>query len=554
MGKITGRNIFLIGFSATGKSDVGAKVARNLGREILDTDAEIVKLTGKNISQIFKQEGEGAFRRIEREVLEKACKRDSIVIVTGGGTILDPENRGLMKSNGFVVCLEAEVETIHNRLLKDNFSSGPVRPLLDVVDPLKHINEMKGQRQSYYAIADWTVHTDNLTSEEVCHEVMRGWHYFKRNQSRNAGYQQKDLACEVLTSNAHYPVFIGWEILNSLGVRARQMGLSGVINILSDETVFFIYGDRVRNSFEEAGYTVNSCTIPSGELTKTMDTATGIFDWLVKNRAERGDIIVALGGGMVGDLAGFVAATFLRGLPLIQVSTSLLGMVDAAIGGKTAVNHPRAKNIIGSFYQPCMVLDDVQTLTTLSHRELTSGWAEVVKCGAILDAEYFEFLEKNTAGLVKLEPDIAIRAISRCAALKAQIVTEDEKEKGNRILLNYGHTIAHGLEAATDYKRFLHGEAVTIGILGAAMLSHELGLLPLDEVDRQRVLLERFGLSTRCSGINLEAVLKAMQLDKKVRGKKIRWVLLTGIGQPVIREDVPHDSVLKVLKKLLATS
>ena len=256
---------------------------------------------------------------------------------------------------------------------------------------------------------------------------------------------------------------------------------------------------------------------------------------------------------MIGDLAGFVAATFLRGLPLVQASTSLVGMVDAAIGGKTAVNHPQAKNIIGAFYQPRLVIADVETLTTLPQRELVSGWAEVTKHGLILDSEFFGFLENNADRLKSLEPEVTTETIKRGAAIKALVVSEDEKERGRRTLLNYGHTIAHGLEAATNYEQFLHGEAVAIGMMGAAMLSHKLGLLSWEAVEQQRNLLERFDLPTHCSGVGLEEVLRAMEMDKKVKGKAVRWVLLTGIGQSVIRDDVPPADVIEVLRLLLGS-
>jgi shikimate kinase/3-dehydroquinate synthase len=554
MGERTGSRIILIGFSTTGKSKVGQGVAKQLSWELVDTDEEIVKLAGKSIAQIFAQEGEEHFRQLERQVLAKACQKGRAVIAAGGGAILDSQNRELMKRSGVVVCLEATPETIYQRLLKDTQASGPLRPLLDVADPLQRITQLKEYRQLYYAMADWTVHTDELSMEEVCQEVIRGWHYCSRARLEDIIHQQSDLACEVFTATEHYPVFVGWGLLYDLGEKFSQAGLSGTAYLISDETVFFIYGTRVTKSLQSVGFSVNHFVVPSGEITKTLDTAMRIYDWLIEQRAERDDIIVALGGGMVGDLAGFVAATFLRGLPLVQVPTSLVAMVDAAIGGKTAVNHPQAKNLIGAFYQPRLVIADVQALTTLPHRELISGWSEVIKHGLILDAEFFKFLESNAPELSRLEPDIATKAVRRSAAIKARVVSEDEKERGKRTLLNYGHTIAHGLEAATNYERFLHGEAVAVGMMGAAMLSHNLGLLPQEVVGRQRALLERFGLSTSCPEVDLTSVLRAMELDKKVRGRAVRWVLLAGIGQPVIRDDVPPEQVVKVLEGLLVGS
>jgi 3-dehydroquinate synthase len=282
-----------------------------------------------------------------------------------------------------------------------------------------------------------------------------------------------------------------------------------------------------------------------------MDYAIKIYDFLVEHRAERDDIIIALGGGMVGDLAGLVAATFLRGMPWVQVPTSLVAMVDASIGGKVGINHPKGKNLIGAFYQPNLVLADCQTLTTLTQRELTSGWAEVIKHGLILDEELVEFLESNVDKLTKLEPELLTKAIARSATIKAHVVSQDEKEReGKRTILNYGHTIAHGLEAATQYKRFLHGEAVAIGMLGAAKIGQRLGLLPSAAVERQQALLQKFRLPTDFTGLDLAEITRAMELDKKTKKKAIRWVLLQDIGKALIRSDVPQQDVLAVLQEL----
>jgi 3-dehydroquinate synthase len=254
---------------------------------------------------------------------------------------------------------------------------------------------------------------------------------------------------------------------------------------------------------------------------------------------------------VVGDLAGFVAATFARGLPLVQVPTSLIGMVDSSIGGKVAVNHPQGKNLIGAFYQPRLVIADTQALTTLPRRELVSGWAEVIKHAMIRDPRLLELLEQRAEGLLTQERVVTSDVVARSAAIKAKIVSEDEKEQGIRIILNYGHTIAHGLETATNYERFLHGEAVSIGMMGAAMLSRDVGLLFQEVVDRQKSLLERFGLPVAFSGVDIERLFQATELDKKVRGKRVRWVLLRAIGQPVVRDNVHREVAVGVIKKLL---
>jgi len=569
MGEKAPRNIILIGFSFTGKSKVGEDVARRLGWNFIDSDDEIVALAQKGIPDIFAEDGEEHFRKLERQVLERACEGEGFVISTGGGAVLDPRNRELFIQSGVVVCLEAKPHTIYERLLAAQKNSSVVRPLLAVADPLKRIEQLKMFRQPYYAMADWSVYTDNLSINEVCDEVVRGWKQVSQrwNQERRHLYlfppppssaQEGDAPyCEgasfvVATPTESYPVFIGWGLLDELGKRMRQAGLSDSAYIISDEEVFLHYGRRTSESLEQAGFAVESMMVPPGEGTKNIDTAVKLYDWLVERRAERVRAIVALGGGMVGDLAGFVAATFLRGLPLVQVPTTLIAMADSAIGGKVAVNHPQAKNLIGAFYQPHLILADVSTLSTLSKGELASGWAEVIKHALILDPYFLRFLESHADRLVNLEAELTTEAIRRSASLKAKVVGEDEKERGKRMILNYGHTIAHGLEAATEYQRFLHGEALAIGMTGAAMLSERLRLVSKDVVARQSKLIQRFGLPTCCAGVELASVLKAMELDKKVRERAVRWVLLEGIGKTVFQDDVSREDVVDVLQELIA--
>jgi shikimate kinase/3-dehydroquinate synthase len=558
-------NIIITGFSGTGKSLVAREVARGLNWDFLDTDDEIVKQTGKPIAEIFRRDGETRFRELERETIRKACQQRQTVIAIGGGAIVDPQNYELLARTGLIVCLEAKPETIYEHLFHEVASSpeAEVRPLLANDNPLERIRQLKASRQPYYAKADWTIHTDGLSVSEVAEEVIRAWGLLRRihphlnplpSRERKSGSQLKandDIACLVETATQSYPIFVGYGLLDKLGEKMKKAALSGTATVISDENIFSLYGSKVGGIIKDAGFAVNSFIVPPGEETKSMDYAIKVYDFLVEHRAERDDIIIALGGGMVGDLAGFVAATFLRGMPWVQVPTSLVAMVDASIGGKVGVNHPEGKNLIGAFYQPNLVLADPQTLTTLPQRELTSGWAEVIKHGLISDREFFEFLESNVSRLIKLEPELLTRAIARSAAIKAQVVSQDEKEReGKRTILNYGHTIAHGLEAATQYKRFLHGEAVAIGIVGAAKLSQRLGLLPSAAVERQQAILQKFGLPTVFSGLDLTEITRAMELDKKTKGKAIRWVLLQDIGKVVISIDVPQRDVLAVLKEL----
>jgi len=558
-------NIIISGFSATGKSLVAKEIAQRLNWNFIDTDDEVVKLAGKSIDEIFRQDGEGRFRELERKVIRKACQQRQTVIAIGGGAIVDRQNYELLAENGLLFCLEAKPETIYQRLFQ-NATYGcetEVRPLLANNNPLECIRQLKASRQPYYASVDWTIHTDRLSLSQVAEEVVRGWQLLRSahpphlnplpSRERKLGSQlkaNKDVACWVKTATQSYSVFVGYGLLEKLGEKIKETGLSGVVTIISDETVFSIYGRKVESILQNAGFAVNTFAVLPGEETKNINSAIKLYDFLVEQRVERDDMLIALGGGMVGDLAGFVAATFLRGMPWIPLPTSLVAMVDASIGGKVGVNHPQGKNLIGAFYQPSFVLADVHTLNTLPDRELISGWAEVIKYGLTLDKEFFEFLEANADKLIKLEPNAVTQAIIRSAAIKAQIVSEDEKERGRRIILNYGHTIAHGLEATSQYKRFLHGEAVAIGMMGAAKLSQRLGLLSSDVVERQQSLSQKFGLPVNFSGLSLTEVVRAMELDKKTRAKAIHWVLLTDIGQTAIRSDVPQRDVLVILQEL----
>ena len=350
-------------------------------------------------------------------------------------------------------------------------------------------------------------------------------------------------------------VTIGPHALDDLGGSLRALGLAGRAYILTDRTVEPLYGPRVVASLRVAGYDPVIRSVPAGEKSKSLDTAFGIYDWLVDHRAERSDVIVALGGGVVGDLAGVIAATYLRGMPFVQAPTTLIAQVDSSIGGKVAVNHPRGKNLIGAFNPARLIVIDVGTLATLPARELASGWAEVIKTGFIRDETMLANLEQHADALMQPELALTTPIVERSVRLKLDVVAEDPTEKGIRIILNYGHTIAHALEAMTNYEVFAHGEAVAIGMMGAAEISRRVGLLDAAVVARQETCLRAFGLPTRlsdrnCPPLSIDGVLDTILLDKKVKGGKVRWVLLEGVGRTTVRDDVPRSLVGEVCRNL----
>ena len=331
-----------------------------------------------------------------------------------------------------------------------------------------------------------------------------------------------------------------------------MLGLNGRVLLISDASVMEAHGGTVARVLDSAGIAGASYVIPSGESSKSLRVAEELYGWLSGLRAERRDVIVALGGGVVGDLAGYVAATYLRGLPLVQVPTSVLAMNDAAIGGKVAVDLPAGKNLVGAFYQPRAVIADTDTLRTLPRRSYVEGFGEVIKHGLILDPSLFHDLERHAGSLStnNADPELLAAIFARSARLKALIVSTDPLERGIRAILNYGHTIGHGIETATAFasSEYLHGEAVSIGMMAAARIAVRLGLHDEELLARQADVLRAFGLPLAAPGVDATAILEAMKMDKKVEGGRMRFILLEALGRATVRGDVPQDLVAEVVR------
>ena len=549
-------NIVLTGFSGTGKTAIGKEVARSLGWTYVDTDSDIVEKAGKPISEIFSQDGEARFRDLERQEVRHACSGDRRVISVGGGAIMDDECFVAMKKGSVVVALEALPETIYRRLTKGgkNRPGRPVRPLLAVEQPLERIRSLKAERQYRYSQVDWTVHTDDLSIGQAAAEVLRGWRASREAETQTNRPQPKDIVCVAHTSSASYPLYVGWGLREKVPEILKGLGLEQTAYIFTDDHVVRPYARQIQRVLQEAGVVAHTFVMPSGEATKSLDTAESIYRWLAEHRAERSHAVLAVGGGMVGDMAGFVAATYLRGLPFVQIPTSLAAMVDASIGGKVAVNLAAGKNLVGAFHQPRAVVADVEFLSSLPPRELASGWAEAIKHALILDPALFDLFTRKADGLLALERDITTQVVRRSVAIKVGVVTEDEKETtGRRSLLNYGHTVGHAIEAVTEYGAYLHGEAVSVGMMAAAEIGHRMGLTPSSVVERQRDLLVRFQLPVAAPGLDPSALEQAMSLDKKTTGGAVKWVLLEDIGRTVQSRDVPPALVRKVLEDICSS-
>ena len=329
-----------------------------------------------------------------------------------------------------------------------------------------------------------------------------------------------------------YPIELGEGVLSRLGELMKAQGIGGSVGIVSNASVAGLYAEEVRESLRDAGYESALVLIPEGEAHKDTASLGLIYDALVEHRFDRSAALIALGGGVIGDITGFAAATFLRGIGYVQVPTTLLAQVDASVGGKTAVNHHQGKNLIGAFHQPRLVVIDMKTLRTLPEREFAAGMAEVIKHGIIQDAGYFGFLEEEMDSLMRLDAGAVETAVAGSCRIKAAVVEQDEREDDHRAILNFGHTIGHALESFTGYERFLHGEAVAIGMIQAAALSAGQGLLSAAELGRIEALVRRAGLPWRIpEDIALDDLVAGMALDKKSHAGKIKFVLCEGIGR-----------------------
>jgi 3-dehydroquinate synthase len=348
-----------------------------------------------------------------------------------------------------------------------------------------------------------------------------------------------------------YPILIGRDWLGQLGQTLRERTAYERVLIVSDNRVGGLYGESVLASLSAAGFLAETLVLPEGEMFKTLDTCMSVYSFLLGNNYPRETVLVALGGGVVGDLTGFVAATYMRGVPYIQVPTSLLAMVDSSVGGKTGVNHPLGKNMIGAFHQPLLVFVDSGCLATLDAAEFRAGFAEVVKYGAIRNADFFAFCEKERETIFALNPEALQHVIQTSCAIKAEIVSADEREAGLRAILNFGHTLGHAIESLTNYSHFKHGEAVAIGMVGAGRLAVRIGRFAVSDAERIERLLVQAGLPVRIPArLETEDMIERMRKDKKVRHGQIRFVLPEAIGRAGVEKDYAPALLRDVLDRM----
>jgi len=515
--KGTSFRLYLGGFMAAGKTSVGSKLSELTGLPFLDTDDLIEAMAGMSIAEIFATCGEGHFRELERRVLDETFKLKNVIVGLGGGVLVNPENKAKIMANGTLIMLDAAVNTIIKRA-----SNQPgKRPLLRE----DNVAELLNKRRDAYKDAHFRVSTDEILVDEVASLIVQGL-------GLDVAKDMPKTRCETLqvrTKGTSYPVIVGRGILTSdkalndtleafLGIH------SGKPFIISDPITFTMFARKIK---EASGFHL----LPRGEEGKTLRQVSAIYEKLSQCGVDRKGLILAVGGGCVGDAAGFAASTWMRGIDIVHIPTTLIAQVDSSIGGKTAVNLPEGKNLVGTFHQPCCVIVDVNCLLSLPDEEFRQGMAEVIKYGLGEDREFFRWLSDNRRSILERDPDTLLEMVKRCIELKASIVKEDEKEtSGARTRLNLGHTVAHGLEASSGYSEIKHGDAVAIGLVVAARMAVMLNLCRDETLAELLELLEFFGLPVRPDRPFDEVVAYLMK-DKKFVGGRPTMVLPTEGGK-----------------------
>lgn len=542
-------DVVLVGLPGSGKSAVGRRLASRHQAVFVDLDERIEQAAGRTIPEIFETDGEAAFRRLEREVVDALGPIDRSpevrrVISTGGGAVMDPRNRWALYRGRVAVWLDVRPEILTQRLRR----SPTVRPLIQGPDPLRRVRALAITRERFYAAANRVngVAEVNAVVDAVERLVALG---------------PRSATTLLHATTAIGEVMVGEGIAaGAVGVALRRAQARRAI-IVSEPGAWAAFGEGVAKTLRAASWPVEVVMLPSGEAAKELAVIGEAARELAGRRVERWEPLIAIGGGALGDPTGFLAATYLRGVPWIQVPTTLVAQVDSAIGGKTGVDLPEGKNLVGAFHQPEAIVLDVAALRTLPERQLRAALGEIVKMATMGDEALFALLETNGEAIASgdaaaFEAGVMAELVERPAWVKIEVVTADEREQaatGGRITLNLGHTVAHALEVADGYATLLHGEAVGYGLRAAVRVGSAMGVTPADRASRIERLLDRLDLGRAPLPYPADAVLAASETDKKHAGGRLRWVLPTADGT-VVRDDVPADVVAATVAAILAGS
>ncbi len=531
----------------SGKTTVGRALAKKLNKRFIDSDHEIEARTGVSIPVIFEIEGEASFRQREADVIRDLTAQQGIVLATGGGAVLNEQSRQYLQSRGTVIYLRAGINSILQRTRNDKN-----RPLLRTADPRKKLEDLSAQREPLYLeVAHLIIETGRPNVQHLVQSILG--HLDLLSGTGNAKISEHPImqqtaqhSLQVDLGERSYPIHIGLSLLADPQLLIRHVK-SERVAVVTNTVVAPLYLGALLDILRAAGKQVTTVILPDGEEYKNWTSLMLVFDALLEAKCDRKTTLIALGGGVIGDLTGYAAASYMRGVPFVQIPTTLLSQVDSSVGGKTGINHPLGKNMIGAFYQPQAVIADTSTLDTLPDRELSAGLAEVIKHGAIIDAAFFAWIEGNMDRLRARDPEALAYSVLRSCQIKAEVVRQDEREGGLRAILNFGHTFGHAIESGMGYGVWLHGEAVGCGMVMAADLSYRLGYIDYVSKVRLQSLVEAAGLPVKAPDLGEARWLELMEVDKKNEGGQIKFILLKPLGAPLITS-VPQDSLLATLR------
>lgn len=578
------RSVVLIGMMGVGKSTIGRRLATRLRLPFFDADIEIEAAAGMSIPDIFLAHGEPYFRDGEARVIARLLNSGPAVIATGGGAFTErEETRQRIRDKAVSIWLKADVDVIMKRVKRR-----ADRPLLQTEDPAATVSRLLEAREPVYQSADLTILSRDVPHDRIVDECIDALHDRLCRKRRAGGpgndasdgyngYNGRDehhamtaplkhsdpITVDVALGDRAYDIIIGRDVLPTLGARVAALRPGVRTAIVTDRTVAKHWLEQTQASLVAAGIPATHVVVDEGEGSKTYAGLEKVSEALIAAKIERNDLVIALGGGVVGDLAGFAAAILRRGVDFVQVPTSLLAQVDSSVGGKTGINSPQGKNLLGAFHQPVLVIADTSVLDTLSPRQFRSGYAEVAKYGVLGDEAFFAWLEVNHSDIFS-GGAAREHAIATSCRAKAAIVSRDERETGERALLNLGHTFGHALEAATGFSdRLFHGEGVAVGMVLAAEFSAQLGMISQADAARVERHLASVGLPTHLQDIagfaqeglaDADALMALMAQDKKVKRGKLTFILLEAVGRAVIANDVEPSLVREFLKAKLAKS
>lgn len=536
------RAIALTGFMGTGKTTVGRLLAEKCDLGFIDTDQLIESRAGRTIPEIFESEGEEHFRDLESAALEEALSQPGRVISTGGGMLLRRRNCEALRDAGPIICLTADAATILERTSADED-----RPLLQVEDPRGRVETLLAERAECYALADYHVNTSGLKPDEVLGEVVGAL----ASDARGRWLVRAVTRIPVVMPGSDYVISVRRGVLDETGTITPPPERGIRCAIVTTDRIGSIYAERVVDSLVDAGWETDLLTIPDGEASKSPAVVEELWEAMAGAGLDRGSTVFALGGGVVGDVAGFVAATYMRGIDLVHLPTSLLAQVDSSIGGKTGIDLSAGKNLAGAFHQPRAVVTDVDTLATLPEPEMRSGLGEIIKHACCFDADMFEFMAHRRHDVLGRDGAAREYLVARNCQIKAEVVAEDPHERGLRAVLNYGHTVGHALERAAEDWGLRHGEVVGAGIVAESRLAVWLGRSTEETARRQERLIGDYGLPTSVDGIDEQAAVDALQRDKKIVARRLRMPIVPEIGSFEIVEDVDLKLVRRALRSVL---